>query len=344
MTTSPAAIDARLDPRVRDFFYAQPQVAVADVADREELLTDVASPEGRATLAAEAAFMDAGDSEEVAPSCGLRFFTVDVRSTPDDNVITLHVIRPDDDEVRACVYYIHGGAMASLSCTYGSYRSWGRLIAAQGVAVVMVEFRNAVSPSTIGEVAPYPAGLNDCVSGLRYVHANAASLGIDATRIVVSGESGGGNLTIATALRLKRDDGLSLVKGLYVFCPFINGSWPDVRYPSSSEYAELLSDVRSNRARLGYGIEAFEARDPLAWPGFATRDDVIGLPPTVISVNECDPLRDEGIAFFRLLLSAGVAARAREALGTMHATEMFPTICPEISRDAARDVAGFAAS
>jgi acetyl esterase/lipase len=195
----------------------------------------------------------------------------------------------------------------------------------------------------VPEVAPFPAGLNDCVSGLRHVHDSAQSLGVDAERIVVSGESGGGNLTIATAMRLREIDELHIVKGLYVFCPYINGVWPDARYPSSSEYIDLLSDVKSNRGRVGYGTGAFEARNPLAWPGFATRDDVVGLPPTVISVNECDPLRDEGVAFYRLLLSAGVPARGREALGTMHATEMFPTICPEISRDTARALAAFAA-
>jgi acetyl esterase/lipase len=82
----------------------------------------------------------------------------------------------------------------------------------------------------------------------------------------------------------------------------------------------------------------------MAWPGFATRDDVTGLPPTVISLNECDPLRDEGVAFYRLLLSAGVATQARVALGTMHATEMYPTVCPEISRASARELAQFANS
>ncbi len=295
-------------------------------------------------LAAEAVFMDTGDSEEVAPSRGLRFSSLDVTSSPDSNVITLHLLRPDDDEIRPCVYYIHGGGMASLSCTYGNYRAWGRLMAAEGVVVVMVEFRNAVSPSSVSEVAAFPAGLHDCVSGLRYVHTHAASLGVDARRIIVAGESGGGNLSIATALRLKRDNRLDIVKGLYIFCPYINGAWPDARFPSSSEFIELLSDIKSNRPRIGYGIGAFDSRDPLAWPGFATREDVVGFPPTVISVNECDPLHDEGVAFYRLLLSAGVAARAREALGTTHATEMFPTVCPEISRDAARDVAAFAAS
>jgi acetyl esterase len=61
--------------------------------------------------------------------------------------------------------------MATLSCYDGNYHAWGRMIAAQGVAVAMVDFRNAVRASTAPEVAPYPANLNDCVSGLKWTHA-----------------------------------------------------------------------------------------------------------------------------------------------------------------------------
>jgi acetyl esterase/lipase len=93
---------------------------------------------------------------------------------------------------------------------------------------------------------------------------------------------------------------------------------------------------------MAYGIEAFNAKDPLAWPGFATVDDVKGLPPVVISVNECDPLRDEGIGFYRLLLQAGQPARCRQVMGTIHGTEIFAAACPEISRDTASDLANFA--
>jgi acetyl esterase/lipase len=71
-------------------------------------------------------------------------------------------------------------------------------------------------------------------------------------------------------------------------------------------------------------------RNPLAWPSFATEKDVQGFPPTVISVNECDPLRDEGIIFYRLLLRAGVPARCRQVMGTMHGTEIFTIACPEL--------------
>lgn len=168
-------------------------------------------------------------------------------------------------------------------------------------------------------------------------------LGIDATRIVVAGESGGGNLTLATGLKLARDGQINLIKGLYAFCPYLAGQWPQEQYPSSTENNGILLNLHNNRGAIGYGIEAFNARDPLAWPGFATVDDVKEFPPTVISVNECDPLRDEGIAFYRLLLAAGVSARGRVVLGTMHGTEIFPMVCPEISRDAARDLAAFCA-
>ena len=74
---------------------------------------------------------------------------------------------------------------------------------------------------------------------------------------------------------------------------------------------------------------------------FAAEEDVSGLVPTVISVNECDPLRDEGIEFYRLLLRAGVSARCRQVMGTSHGIEIFSIACPEISRDTAASIAGF---
>ena len=73
----------------------------------------------------------------------------------------------------------------------------------------------------------------------------------------------------------------------------------------------------------------------------AKPEDVQGLPPTVISVNECDPLRDEGIGFYRLLLDSGVSARCRQVMGTCHGIEIMPAICPDISRSTANDIAGF---
>jgi acetyl esterase/lipase len=321
-----------------------PLQEMADVKSRDELVADAASPEGAAQYEALAEFMAMGDDETIAPSHGLRFANEDIVSSPDGNTIKLQIIRPDNDETVACVYYIHGGGMASMSSFYGNYRAWGRIVASNGVAVVLVEFRNSVAPSEVPEVAPYPAGLNDCVSGLKWVVENASKYGVDPMRVVVSGESGGGNLTLALGLQLKRDGELGLIKGLYALCPYIAGRWPDDRFPSSVENNGIFLDLHNNLGRVSYGIDAYDAEDPLAWPGFATTDDVAGFPPTVISVNECDPLRDEGIAFYRLLLAAGVPARGRTVLGTMHGAELFPPLCPDISHSTAADIAAFAKS
>jgi acetyl esterase/lipase len=215
------------------------------------------------------------------------------------------------------------------------------MIAHQGVAVAMVDFRNALVPSSVPEVAPYPAGLNDCVSGVKWVAENSADLGIDANRIIIAGESGGGNLALATGLRLKFAGQLHLIQGIYALCPYIAGSWPLAANPSSIENNGILLDLHNNNGAMAYGMEELERKNPLAWPGFCTADDVRDFPPTMISVNECDPLRDEGIHFYRLLISAGVPAVCRQVMGTIHGTEIIPIACPEISRETARSIADF---
>lgn len=333
--------DPRIDPRIKAIMGTMELPAGKDVGSREEMLASANTEQARAAAEGLRQFMEFCDTEEVAPSAGLSTSTLEFDSSPDGNRILMQYIRPEGDEVLPCVYYIHGGGMQAMSCFDGNYRAWGKIIAAQGVAVAMVDFRNSVVPSSAEEVAPFPAGLNDCVSGLKWIVANAADLNIDTSQVIIAGESGGGNLTLATGMRLKADGDLALIKGLYALCPYIAGQWPQENLPSSTENNGILLDLHNNNGRMSYGIEAFDERNPLAWPGFASDEDVQGLVPTVISVNECDPLRDEGLAFYRLLLKNGVAARARQVMGTIHGTEIFPICCPDISRDTARDLAAF---
>ena len=337
------AEDPRIDPRIKavmgafEFDMVQP-----DVATRDELLAEANGAQAQQIRQMMTTFFDMMDSDDVAPSKGLSVTEHVFTSQPDGNRVNLRVTRPDGNETLPIVYYIHGGGMQTMSCYDGNYRVWARTIAAQGVVCAMVDFRNALMPSSAEEVGPYPAGLHDCASGVRWVAQHAADLGGDADRIVVAGESGGGNLTLATGLQLLRDGDLHLAKGLYALCPYIAGSWPHPDYPSSVENNGILLDLHNNRGAMAYGIEQLEARNPLAWPGFATEDDVRGLPPTMISVNECDPLRDEGIAFYRLLLRAGQSARCRQVMGTIHGADTMPFVVPDIARDTAADIAHFA--
>jgi acetyl esterase/lipase len=339
--TNRISADPRIDPRIKAVFQLPDPPPSKNIADREALLAEVNSPQALAGEQAMNAFLDMCDNETSAPSAGLKVSSQSFTSAPDGNPIKVQIIRPDTAERLACVYYIHGGGMQTMSCFNGMYRAWGRIIAARGVAVVMVDFRNCLRPSSAPEVAPFPAGLNDCVSGLRWLHKNAEALNIDPKRVVVAGESGGGNLAIATMMKLKREGDLDLAKGLYALCPYIAGAWPLPQNPSSTENNGILLDLHSNRGAVAYGIDAFEAKNPLAWPGFAKPQDVEGFPPTVISVNECDPLRDEGVGFYRLLMGAGVKARCRQVMGSIHGTEVFSITCPDISRDTASDLANF---
>ena len=343
-TRSKIETDPRLDPRIKRFFAGMPTpVEKPNVSSREELLEQENSPAALAALAQQTAMFDSMDSEDVAPSAGLNVRVETLTSSPDGNNIKIRYVRPASSETLPCVFYIHGGRMEMSSCFEGNYKTWARMLAHKGVAVAMVEFRNSVHPSEVPEIAPFPAGLNDCISGLKWIHANASDLNIDPDRIIVAGESGGGNLTLALGMKLKQDGELGLIQGLYSLVPYIAGEWPLPEYPSSIENEGIVLNFQDNRATMAYGIEAFNDRNPLAWPRFATREDVEGLPPTVISVNECDPLRDEGIAFYRLLLDSGVPARCRQMMGACHGVELLlPAICPDIAHSTATDIAQFA--
>jgi acetyl esterase len=221
---SQIAEDPRIDPHIKTMLAAMKLPALPDVSSREELLALENSNEAVAGVAGFKAFLESCDTEEVASSRGLTVRTERFTSSPDRNLINIQFIRPEGDAVLACVYDIHGGGMASMSCYDGNYRAWGRNIAANGVAVAMGDFRNAVHASSAPQTAPYPAGRNDCVAGLKWVHANSASLGIGLERIVIAGESGGGNLTLATGLKLNKDRDISLIKGLYAQYPISSAS------------------------------------------------------------------------------------------------------------------------
>merc|ERR1712173_512427 len=110
-------------------------------------------------------------------------------------------------------------------------------------------------------------------------------------------------------MKCKHDGKLRLLQGCYSLCPYIAGKWPQRMGKPDEILGESHLNTNNNGLLLSlgdgkeeemYGSSVLEAGDPLAWPGCAKDADVEGLPPCVISVDECDPLRDEGIHFYRL--------------------------------------------
>jgi acetyl esterase/lipase len=262
----------------------------------------------------------------------------------DGNDITLYIHAPEDDDgPRPGVLHVHGGGMTMLEAAGPVYGRWRDELAASGLVVVGVEFRNAGGKH--GD-HPFPAGLNDCTSALRWMSQHRDDLGV--TKLVVSGESGGGNLTLATALHAKRNGDVGMIDGVYALCPYISGLYasPPAELTSLHENDGYFLDHESMGALAKlYDPTGEHATDPLAWPYHASGDDLAGLPPHVISVNQLDPLRDEGIAYFRRLAAAGVSVVCRTVNGTCHGGDMiFAVAMPDVYAATVRDITGFANS
>ncbi|BBY80344.1 alpha/beta hydrolase fold domain-containing protein [Mycolicibacterium pulveris] len=281
---------------------------------------------------------------QAAPTVtGVTTTTTQIASV-DGNDITLYLSSPDTGGAPLpAVVHLHGGGMAIGSAADTAYLRLREYLAATGVVVVGVEFRN--SGGKLGP-HPFPAGLNDCASAVRWVAANRTELGV--SHLIVSGESGGGNLTLAVAHKAKREGWVGDIAGLYAQCPYISNRWLDEcdDLPSLKENDGYFVD-RQQLALLGsiYDPDGKHADDATCWAGVATDGELTGMPPHVISVNELDPLRDEGLLYYRRLIRVGVPAVGRVVAGTCHGGDLLMAhVMPDVFDASIRDVSGFAKS
>ena len=267
----------------------------------------------------------------------------------DGQEMLLHVYRPKDQGGKAlpCVVYIHGGGMTINTTLNRVHEAWCRSLAAQGLVVIMPDFRNAYTKEAYHH---FPAGLNDCVAAVKWISAQRSELKI--RNIVLQGESGGGNLACAIALTANREGWVQDIAGVFPLVPYISNAygWPEER-----KLRELPSLVENHGYFLNNNSNAFMAyfytptapdnTNPLAWPYHATLEDLKGLPPHVLVMDELDPLRDEGIAYARRLVQAGVDAKGSVNLGVTHGSSLiFRNAVPAFHRDAVRGIAAFAKS
>jgi acetyl esterase/lipase len=259
------------------------------------------------------------------------------------NDILLRIHRPASrpgDATLPCVVQFHGGGGVILSTLDSCYERWRDELAAQGAVVIGVEFRNAAG--NLGN-HPYPAGLEDCAAATVWALEHRAELGVDT--VVVSGESGGGNLALGVALKAAREQWGYRPDGVYALAPMIASPWDKpAALPSQRENDGYLISC-ALLAVMGalYDPLAAHATDALCWPYHAGDAELVGLPPHVISVNELDPLRDEGQAYQRRLVRNGVSAVGRVVMGTVHTADVFfRAAMPDVYAATIRDICGFA--
>jgi acetyl esterase/lipase len=207
------------------------------------------------------------------------------------------------------VYNTHGGGMVAgnnrtveLACELAR-------AAELGVAVVAVDYRLAPEH-------PDPAPVEDSYAGLVWTAANAADLGLDPARIVVSGNSAGGGLAAGLAL-LARDRGGPALLGQMLQCPMLDDRCDS---PSSAQLARAgLWDGESNRA--GWSALLGDRRgtgDVSCYAAPARAADVSGLPPMFVDVGSYEALRDEALRYVSRVWQVGGDAELHVWAGAFH--------------------------
>jgi acetyl esterase/lipase len=207
-----------------------------------------------------------------------------------------------------CVVDYHGGAFIMGSAQM-DHPANVRIASEAGVVVVSVDYRLAPEH-------PFPAGVDDCYAGLLWVHANAAELGVDPSRVAVMGGSAGGALAAAVAL-MARDRGGPAICFQALQIPVTDDrltTWSAQHFGDTPMFNRPGAEHMWENY-LGAGYEARET-SPYAAPNRAT--DLSGLPPAYVQTMDLDPLRDEGIDYAYRLMTAGVSVELHAYPGTFH--------------------------
>ena len=183
------------------------------------------------------------------------------------------------------------------------------MAARSGAIVVSVGYR--LAPEHV-----YPAALEDSYAALKWVHAHAADIGGDATRLAVGGDRAGGNLAASAALKARDLAGPPIVFQLLIY-PVLNLA--EMETESHTLFAEgyIIGGAAHEFTRDAYTPNPTDRRSPYASPLLA--EDLTDLPPALVITAAFDPLRDEGEMYARKLADAGVQARAARFEGVPHA-------------------------
>ncbi len=234
----------------------------------------------------------ADTAERYVDSCGRRIFC--------------RVYRPVTSRIVPTLVYFHGGGWvwANVDTHDRMVREYA---ASGGVAVVSVDY--ALSPE-----AKFPTALQECAAVVRFVSEHGADWGLDPTRILVGGDSAGGNLALATALLL-RDTGGPALRGILANYPVSDSRFDTPSYREFGAGAYGLSTERMAFYWNVYVPHDIDRLHPLAAP---LRADLTGLPPVMVLLAELDVLRSEGEALVAKLLASGVDTETATFAGVVH--------------------------
>ena len=215
---------------------------------------------------------------------------------------------------RPAVIHLHGGAWVLGSIDWPTFAAAAREVALRtGALVLAVEY-------SLAPESRFPVAVEECYAALCWLAERAEGLGVDPSRIVLWGDSAGGNLAAAVCL-MSRDRSGPRIAGQVLEIPTPDHANPE-SYPSAVEFASgyglELEGMLAGRDL--YFDDPGDVRHPYASPMLA--EDLSGLPPAHILTAEFDPLRDNGEAYGRRLAEAGVPATIDRMPGHIHGSSV----------------------
>ncbi|MFN0089828.1 MAG: alpha/beta hydrolase [Acidimicrobiales bacterium] len=297
------------DPEVRAAVEAGPRLGVVDAATLPKLRAQ------RIAQGAEAPLSDAvSRTDLVVPGPA---------GSPD---IRLRVHRRKGLEGDLpCLYWIHGGGYVLGAPEQDDVR-FDRWCQRFDMVGVCVQYRLAPEH-------PYPAPIEDCYAGLKWVKEHGAELGVDTSRVGIGGPSGGGGLAAALGLVVRDRAELDIDYQLLIY-PMID----DTRTSVTANWDVPVWNPDSNRfGWSSYLGELFGADDVPYHAAPSRALDLSGLPPTYIMVGSLDGFADEDIAYAQRLNQCGVAVELHVYPGAPHGFEGFAPKAA-VSRQARRDL------
>ncbi|MGD0853672.1 MAG: alpha/beta hydrolase fold domain-containing protein [Acidimicrobiales bacterium] len=233
----------------------------------------------------------------------------------DGRTLRARLYVPFEDEGKALVVYFHGGGfiVGDLDTHDALCR---RLSSDTRMRFLSVEYRLAPE-------YPFPAGINDAVDTIRYVVTHLGDFDEPGAEVIVMGDSAGATL-ITVACALTKDEDLGIAAQVVIY-PTLG---PELFTDSVHEFGVGHAlDIDHLRYDYRLYLDGWtDHSDPRVTPLMFT--DLAGAPPAIVVVAECDPLRDEAVAYAGLLEHFGVRVELLEAEGMIHGFLRLPTMVP----------------
>ena len=221
--------------------------------------------------------------------------------------LPLRIYTPTGTGPFPLMVFFHGSGF--VVCSLDTHDAMCRnLCAGTGSVVVSVDYRLAPENK-------FPAAPDDCLAATRWAVDNAGALNADTSRVIVAGDSAGGNLAAVTALRARDEGGPAIAAQLLIY------PVTDYHTPGTPSYEENAEGYGLGRAGMEwfwnhYLADASDAAHPHASPLRA--NNLAGLPPAFVITAEYDPLRDEGEYYGQALQRAGVPTLIQRFDGVNH--------------------------